>query len=96
MSGREQHQSDSQISEDVLIDEPHTLWLINDDFNTFDFVIENLMELCRHTYEQAMQCALITHNHGKCDVLRGSYEDLEIIANIMLNRGLTVTVRLQQ
>ena len=92
MSGKEQQQSESQTSEDVLIDEPHILWIINDDYNTFDFVIDNLMELCNHTYEQAMQCALITHNHGKCDVLRGVYEELEEIANIMLNRGLTVKI----
>ena len=92
MNGKEQLQSDSQTSEDILTEEPHTLWLINDDYNTFDFVVDNLMELCSHTYEQAMQCALITHNHGKCDVLRSVYEELEIIANIMLNRGLTVKI----
>ena len=94
MSGKEKQQSDSLGCEDVLIDEPYTLWLINDDFNTFDFVIDNLMELCRHTFEQAMQCALITHNHGKCDVLKGPYDKLETIANIMLNRGLTVKITL--
>ena len=76
-----------------MLDEIHTLWLINDDFNTFDFVIDNLMELCRHSYEQAMQCALITHNHGKCDILKGYYSELETIANIMLDRGLTVKIR---
>lgn len=94
MSGKGQQQSDSLGCEEVLIDEPYTLWLINDDFNTFDFVIDNLMELCRHTFEQAMQCALITHNHGKCDVLKGPYDELEVIANIMLNRGLTVKITL--
>jgi ATP-dependent Clp protease adaptor protein ClpS len=94
MSGKEKQQSDSLGCEEVLIDEPYTLWLINDDFNTFDFVIDNLMELCRHTFEQAMQCALITHNHGKCDVLKGSYDELETIANVMLNRGLTVKITL--
>ena len=94
MSGKEKQQSESQSCEEVLIDEPYTLWLINDDFNTFDFVIDNLMELCRHSFEQAMQCALITHNHGKCDVLKGSYDELEAIANIMLNRGLTVKITL--
>ncbi len=92
MSGKEKQQTDSQALEDVLLDEIHTLWLINDDFNTFDFVIDTLMELCRHSYEQAMQCALITHNHGKCDVLKGPYSELEAIATVMLNRGLTVKI----
>jgi len=93
MNGKEQQQTDYQSFEDVMLDEIHTLWLINDDFNTFDFVIDNLMELCRHSYEQAMQCALITHNHGKCDILKGYYSELETIANIMLDRGLTVKIR---
>jgi len=92
MIGREQQQTDYEVLEDVMLDEIHTLWLINDDFNTFDFVIDNLMELCKHSYEQAMQCALITHNHGKCDILKGFYAELEIIATIMLNRGLTVKI----
>jgi len=92
MIGREQQQTDYEVLEDVMLDEIHTLWLINDDFNTFDFVIDTLMELCKHSYEQAMQCALITHNHGKCDILKGFYAELEIIATIMLNRGLTVKI----
>ncbi len=94
MSGKEKQQSDSLGCEELLIDEPYTLWLINDDFNTFDFVVDNLMELCHHTFEQAMQCALITHNHGKCDVLKAAYDELEMIAAIMLNRGLTVKITL--
>ena len=92
MNGREQLQEDSQVLEDVMYDEIHVLWLINDDFNTFDYVIDNLMELCGHSYEQAMQCALITHNNGKCDILKGYYSELEQIATIMLNRGLTVNI----
>ncbi|MDR0367517.1 MAG: ATP-dependent Clp protease adaptor ClpS [Bacteroidales bacterium] len=92
MNGKEKQQSDPFGCEEALIDELCTLWLINDDFNTFEFVIENLVELCRHSFEQAMQCALITHNHGKCDILKGVYDELETIANIMLNRGLTVEI----
>ena len=94
MIGKEQQETSSQSLEDVLIDEIHTLWLINDDFNTFEFVIDTLIELCGHSYEQAMQCAWITHNNGKCDVLKGYYLELEKIATIMLNRGLTVSITL--
>jgi ATP-dependent Clp protease adaptor protein ClpS len=92
MNGRELQQTETEAFDDVMLDEIHTLWLINDDFNTFEFVIDNLMELCKHSYEQAMQCALITHNYGKCDILKGLYSELEIIATIMLNRGLTVKI----
>ena len=32
------------------------LVLYNDDFNTFDFVIECLIDICGHTMDQATQC----------------------------------------
>jgi ATP-dependent Clp protease adaptor protein ClpS len=92
MSGSGQEQYACEEFEDVLIADASTLWLINDDYNTFEFVIDTLMELCRHSYEQAMQCAFITHNTGKCDVYRADYAEVERIANTMLNRGLTVKI----
>ncbi|MBO4232770.1 ATP-dependent Clp protease adaptor ClpS [Riemerella anatipestifer] len=46
----------------------HKLVLHNDDFNTFDFVIESLMEVCAHTLEQAEQCTFLVHYKGKCTV----------------------------
>lgn len=85
-------ESACEIQEQLLVDEGRTLMLINDDVNTFDFVIENLMELCRHTYEQALQCAWITHCYGKCDVLHGSLEKVAGVAEIMTRRGLTVKI----
>ncbi|MDR1878178.1 MAG: ATP-dependent Clp protease adaptor ClpS [Bacteroidales bacterium] len=92
MSGKEQQQSDCQIVEEPVCLPPSILWLINDDVNTFEFVIENLIELCGHTYEQAFQCALITHYRGKCDILEGNYVKLTLIAHIMRRRGLTAEV----
>ena len=92
MNGKGQEQFAYDEFEDVLVEGTYTLWLINDDYNTFEFVIDTLMELCRHSYEQAMQCAFITHNTGKCDVYRSHYSEVEKIANTMLSRGLTVRV----
>ena len=92
MSGSLKEQFAYDEFEDVLVEGTCTLWLINDDYNTFDFVIDTLMELCRHSYEQATQCAFITHNTGKCDVYRSGYEEVERIANTMLSRGLTVQI----
>ena len=37
------------------IDEVSTLVLYNDDVHTFDYVIETLVRVCEHTYEQAEQ-----------------------------------------
>ena len=36
-----------------LLDEEKSLILLNDDVNTFDYVIETLMKVCGHTLEQA-------------------------------------------
>lgn len=52
------------------------LVLVNDDINTFDHVIEALMEVCGHSEEQAEQCALITHLKGKCPVHKGVRDEL--------------------
>lgn len=89
-----EHKTHEHNQEDdiTLLDDIYTLLLINDDYNTFDFVIETLMDLCHHTYEQAFQCAFITHNHGKCDVMHDAYSKLKPIASTMLDRGLTVKI----
>ena len=81
------NESTMEMMEDV-----YTLMLINDEVNTFDYVIDNLMELCHHTYEQAFQCAWITHCYGKCDIMHGNYSKLKRIADIMTERGLTVKI----
>ena len=51
--------------------------LFNDDVNTFDFVIDSLIEVCDHTAEQAEQCALLVHYKGKCAVKTGEYNELK-------------------
>ena len=53
------YDSHSQTEEDLLVEEltsngEHAqLIVLNDDYNTFDWVIECLMELLHHTSEQA-------------------------------------------
>jgi ATP-dependent Clp protease adapter protein ClpS len=44
---------------------PYQLVVWNDDVNTFEWVIETLVEVCGHTQEQAEQCAYIIHFNGK-------------------------------
>lgn len=69
-----------------------SLLLYNDDVNTFDYVIETLVEICGHEYMQAEQCAYIVHYKGKCDVKHGSYEKLEPLCGELLRRGLTAKI----
>jgi len=66
------------------------LW--NDDVNTFEHVIDTLVELCGHSSEQAEQCAYIVHHKGKCAVKRGDYETLRPICTAILDRGISATI----
>lgn len=85
------HQSDTAeetISLEDLIG-VYNIVLYNDDVNTFDWVIECLVELCGHQPEQAEQCALLVHFKGKCQVKKGSYHTLRPICEALLDRGLS-------
>lgn len=82
-------------SEDVaeLLDDEKNLLLLNDDVNTFDYVIETLVKVCHHTYEQAETCAMITHYKGKCSVKSGTYEELEPYYISLLNHHLYAKIQ---
>lgn len=77
---------------DVLEDELHELILFNDDVNTFDHVIETLIDVCQHTEEQAHQCSLIVHYKGKCCVKTGELEDLNARCTLLHQAGLSADV----
>ena len=68
------------------------LILYNDDFNTFEYVIETLIEVCGHEPEQAEQCALIAHFNGKCPVKSGPLYELKPVYEEMTVRELTVSI----
>jgi ATP-dependent Clp protease adaptor protein ClpS len=69
------------------------LIIFNDDFNTFDHVIDCLMQICEHDIIQAEQCTLIIHHNGKCQVKRGEYEKLEPMCTALLERGLSAEIQ---
>jgi len=85
-------QTDELVFEDVALSEGHQLVLYNDDVNTFDFVIDSLVEVCRHDSLQAEQCAFIVHFKGKCSVKNGEFDKLEPMCVALLDRGLSATV----
>ncbi|AIL44602.1 ATP-dependent Clp protease adaptor ClpS [Elizabethkingia anophelis] len=82
-----------EYEDEVLVldqtDDVYKLVLHNDDVNTFDFVIECLIEICKHTPEQAEQCTLLVHYKGKCTVKTGSMDLLKPMHQKLLSRGLT-------
>lgn len=85
-----------KYSEELLLEEEvvkqNEIVLFNDDVNTFDFVIETLIDVCDHTPEQAEQCSLIVHYNGKCTVKTGEYKDLEPRCSKLLRAGLSAEI----
>ena len=85
-------QFDGQADEIIEKQDILHLVLYNDDFNTFEHVIESLIDVCHHTPEQAEQCAIIVHHKGRYEVKSGSYKRLLPMKNILIDRELTVSI----
>lgn len=75
-----------------LYQESHRIIIFNDDVNTFDWVIQCLIEICEHAFEQAEQCAWIIHTKGKYAVKHGSYKTLEPMCTALCDRGLSASI----
>lgn len=82
-----------QYEEEVLVleetDDVYKLVLHNDDIHTFDYVIDALIEICKHTPEQAEQCTILVHFKGKCTVKTGSIDVLKPMHEKLISRELT-------
>jgi ATP-dependent Clp protease adaptor protein ClpS len=79
---------------ELLLDDSYDCQLIvwNDEVNTFDWVIETLVEICGHTAEQAEQCAMFIHTKGKYAVKNGTFELLKPMCDSITERGIGATV----
>ncbi len=74
------------------VDVNNEIVLYNDDVNTFDHVIDTLIKVCKHTSEQAEQCAILVHYKGKCTVKTGSFEELKPQCSDLLEAGLSAEI----
>ncbi len=88
--------TERKIQEEVETLEEETnqyeIVLFNDDVNTFDFVIDSLIEVCDHTLEQAEQCTILVHYKGKCTVKTGEYNELKPRCSKLLSKGLSAEI----
>lgn len=82
---KKQEEVDVLDAEDLL----HKVILHNDDVNTFDYVIECLIEICNHDYLQAEQLTLLVHYKGKATVKTGELEEMKLICTALCERGLS-------
>ncbi len=64
----------------------------NDEVNTFDWVIQTLIDVCHHDVEQAEQCTLLIHHKGKCIVKSGSWEVLKPMHDGITDRGIGASI----
>jgi ATP-dependent Clp protease adaptor protein ClpS len=87
-------QTDINEEVDVLTEEAinHNLIVWNDEVNTFDWVIDTLMDICGHEREQAEQCAMLIHTKGKYAVKNGSYDVLKPQCDGITDRLINATI----
>ena len=86
----EEHAFDIDVLTEV--ESPYSLIVWNDEVNSFDWVIQTLIEVCNHSTEQAEQCAMIIHTQGKYAVKQGSYEELKPMCDAITDRGIGATI----
>ncbi|MCG8341167.1 MAG: ATP-dependent Clp protease adaptor ClpS [Cytophagales bacterium] len=70
----------------------YALLIYNDEVNTFNHVINTLVRVCKHTLEQAEQCAYIAHNKGKCVVKEGALEELKPMCAEICAEGINASI----
>ena len=85
-----QQQEDLDVLE-ALVSE-RELIVFNDDVNTFDFVIDSLIKVCKHEPIQAEQCTHLIHFKGKCAVKQGDWAVLEPMCTALLDRGISAEI----
>ena len=87
--------------EEVLMEEEVTdegtgeiaqLIVYNDDFNTFDWVIQCFEEILNHTHTQAEQLAMIIHFKGKATVKTAPKNVLKPKKDALIDRGLSAVI----
>ena len=77
------------------IDKDHicSLELHNDDYHTFDYVIESLIEICDLDKIQATQCTYLIHYKGKCEVKKGAKAYLLPMRRALARRDLKAIIK---
>lgn len=80
------------VAEDIDQDGVKDLVVHNDDYNTFDHVINTLIKVCRHDLHQAEQCTYIIHYKGRCAVKKGTFRELKPMKEGVIDAGISATI----
>ena len=81
-----------EIGLEEITRQVHRLILHNDNHNSFEWVIETLVEVCKHTVEQAEQCSYIIHSKGKYAVKTAPFNILKAMKDAITERGISATI----
>lgn len=91
-------ESNTETLEDILIENVTStgtmseLVVYNDDFNTFEWVIECFMEVLTYPSEQAEQLSMIIHYAGKATVKTATFTVLRPLKDALVDRGLSAVI----
>ena len=89
MKDDSQYKEKEEQDVDLLDDNGCKLIVHNDDYHTFDDVIDALIKVGKQTPEQAEQCTVVVHYKGKCVVKNGTRETLMPMHQALLGQSLT-------
>jgi len=68
------------------------LILHNDDVNSFDWVIQSIMDICEFPLEQAEQITTMIHYKGRAKTKEGTFEKLLPMKRAFNDRGIEATI----
>ena len=76
----------------MVLEKTHQLILHNDSENSYLYVMACLVKVCGHDSTQAEQCALVTHNNGKCQIKSGDFLKMFEMQNDLQELSLKVEI----
>lgn len=83
---------EDEIALKELLGNNSKLIVYNDDHNTFDWVIQSFVEICKHNAAQAEQLSYLVHFKGKATVKTGSKKELKPFKDALVDRGLSAVI----
>ena len=89
-------ETDELLLEDIAVDSGNDtvsqIVVYNDEFNTFQWVIECFIDILKHSSQQAEQLSIMIHYKGKASVKQASMRELKPLKNALVERGLSAVI----
>jgi len=76
----------------MVLEKTHKITLYNDNNHDFLYIIACLIKICKHSPDQAEQCAVIVDNKGSYDIMSGAFDDIFDIYNQLSDLELNVEI----